>query len=140
MTFEKANELLRGRNKLRRKLGNNTYLERNGADICVRLHATIIILFQPDGVTMLDSGGWRTVTTKARLNEHGPVNITSERGVWYVSIPNTKYRGWEETPEETYWKRIAVFTDGMRVLADGSIEGAPLFSRPRDSGESQERW
>lgn len=70
------------------KIGNNTfrYKVKGGATI-VRLHKTDIMTLLPDGRIMLDSGGWKTTTTKDRLSSllPGPYRIRSDKGIWYVS-------------------------------------------------------
>ena len=38
----------------------------------IRLHATDILTIRPDGSFMIDTGGWNTHTTRARLNDHLP--------------------------------------------------------------------
>ena len=105
MNYTSASEKLTGRNSTRRKLGNNTYLERRDAEsIAVRLHATDVVTFHANGDTVLNSGGWRTPTTKERINTYAPVSISQERGIWYVN-------------------RETVFADGMMIHKDGSITG-----------------
>lgn len=114
--YSDADEMLTGRCAQRRKLANNTYLERRfgGGDrenctaIAVRLHATDIVTFHPDGSTVLDSGGWRTVTTKQRMNEAG-FNVWQERGVWYVG------GGWRSDPCAG---DAIPYADGMRWIPD----------------------
>src|SRR3990167_5719753 len=54
-------------------------------DRVVRLHQTDIVTFKVNGDIVLSSGGWRTVTTKDRINQFAPVRVYAERGVWYVS-------------------------------------------------------
>ncbi len=69
-----------------RKVGNNTYLEKlNDGDIGVRLHNTYIVRYTHDGKIILNSGGWRTVTTKARINKFIPSNcyVSQEKFYWY---------------------------------------------------------
>lgn len=67
------------------KVGNNTFeYQVEGGDRVIRLHNTDIIVKMPDGRIKLDTGGWRTVTTKARMNDLTPYQIRSDRGVWYV--------------------------------------------------------
>ena len=52
-----------------RKVANNTWLERRGHGyIALRLHATNVAEFFDDGSVVLNSGGWRTMTTKDRIN------------------------------------------------------------------------
>lgn len=80
-----------------RKLENNTYLERRSADsIAVRLHSTDVVTYYADGKVVLNSGGWRTVTTKDRLNKYAPVNVVQEKRVWYV------VRDWKTRAREVF--------------------------------------
>lgn len=111
MTFQTAAQQLTGRNQERRKLGNNTYLERRNENIVVRLHDTAVVIFQPNGDIKLETGGWKTVTTKERINSYlpRPWQVWSERGVWLLSDGNgTK----------------VTFEDGITIKADGTIDGA----------------
>ena len=86
MNFAQADALLQDRNYARRKIGNNTYLLRTSYDvITIRLHATDIITLYDDGRTVVTSGGWQTVTTKARLNKYLPLSISQRAGAWYWS-------------------------------------------------------
>jgi hypothetical protein len=50
------------------KLSHNTYVREDGDAIVVKFHATDIIRISPDGTVTLDTGGWRSVTTKQRMN------------------------------------------------------------------------
>ncbi|KKM25263.1 hypothetical protein LCGC14_1596730 [marine sediment metagenome] len=109
MHYQTADAQLQGRNRESRKLANNTYLRRRGEDIAVQLHATDVVTYHPDGSTTLNSGGWRTVTTKDRMNAYGPVQVWQDRGVWYIG------KGWQN--------KGTVYADGITVLANGSITG-----------------
>jgi hypothetical protein len=110
LTYGKAAECFaRARNREKGfRLGPNTYLrceQFNGAACYkVRLHSTDIITAYPDDSLRLYSGGWRTVTTKARLNEYTTARIFSDRGVWYAQ--NKEYP----------------FAEGMRILGDGTVD------------------
>lgn len=99
-----------------RKLANNTYLETAGAPerYAVRLHSANVVTFYRDGRIALDSGGWRTVTTKDRMTRFSPFAVWSERGVWYVG------RRSAYTAEPRPW----VFVDGITFSPDGSVTGA----------------
>lgn len=109
--YRQAVEKLNGRT--RRKLENNTYLERRSdTTIAVKLHATDVVTYHLDGPTVLNSGGWKTVTTKDRINKYSPVRLFTERGVWYLGGP------------ENGWKKTHVYQDGVRVDVDGQIFGA----------------
>lgn len=123
MNYQTASEKLTGRNRDRRKLENNTYLERRNEDIVVRLHSTDIITFKPNGDTVLNSGGWRTVTTKERLNGYAPISIGQKNGQWLVQKRNPAYIGWEETPNVPYWLTVGLYADGLTVKANGTIKG-----------------
>jgi hypothetical protein len=84
-----------------KRLANNTlrYTATDGS-IRTRLHGTDIIV-QTGDVYTLSSGGWRTVTTKERLNSFSPARIHASKGVWYAGagVP---------------------FFDGMRVDGGGN--------------------
>jgi hypothetical protein len=72
LDYAKADSMLQGRCRESRKLGNNTYLLRGNKEIAVKLHATHILTFYPNGSIRVATGGWNTVTTKARINEYIP--------------------------------------------------------------------
>lgn len=91
----------------RRKLQNNTYLERLSSEsIVVRLHNTHILVYHQSGDITYQTGGWRTITSKARMNEYGAhgVQIWSDRSVWYIGTSN--------------WR--SAYYEGFVVRADGS--------------------
>jgi len=112
MTYEIANEKLQGRCSQRRKIANNTYLERReDGTIAVRLHATDILTFSPNGDITLDSGGWHTVTTKARISE-------------FMST------GWSLFQKDFAWYlrnyasgQIVDYRDGITITSEGRIVG-----------------
>lgn len=88
-SFEQAERFLAGgRSTTSRNIANNTYVERRSEDrVAIRLHQTDVVEFTRSGLIFLNSGGWRTVTTKDRINSFLPRNLTvfSFKGVWYVS-------------------------------------------------------
>ena len=64
----------KGRNSTYRKVANNTYAviteDIEGRSICgIQYHKTVIYAELSNGTIQLQNGGWRTVTTKSRLNE-----------------------------------------------------------------------
>ena len=106
MTYEIANERLGKRD--RRKVANNTYLERrDDSTIALRLHATDVVTFRPGTIT-LDSGGWRTVTTKDRLNYALPV--WAKAGTWYVGSDYDRSAAY-------------VYADGVTFTEAGELVG-----------------
>jgi hypothetical protein len=116
---------LTGRCSQSRKVANNTYLERRGDDIAVRLHATDVVTFHADGTITLSTGGWFTVTTKARINDYlpGGITLSSVRGRWFLT-----YTGhWDGEHYVTSERKAVPYTDGI-VLDLASldvIDGAP---------------
>lgn len=114
MNYLEANRVL---NKARlrwrgKKVANNTRLvEVDGNKIGVRLHSTNVVVFCRDGCVVLNSGGWRTVTTKARINSYAPCQVYQRQGQWRVVFQGTVHR----------------FRDGMRLQADGKVSyGLPI--------------
>lgn len=76
----------------------------------LRLHATDILTWKPDGKIILNSGGFRTRTTKERLNAFLPDNIR---------IYQKKYQWYVEKQGQT-----VDFTDGMELTAEKSLDVA----------------
>lgn len=115
---------LAGRNHSRRKVGNNTYAERrvetvgvNGharhvRSIAIKLHNTDVVTYREDGSIVLNSGGWKTSTTKDRINEHSPVRLSQHKGVWTFG----------------YGSLVHTFKDGVTLKPDGTVEGAAVAS------------
>src|ERR1035437_1630462 len=56
--------------------------DRDGFQIVY--HATPVVTFLADGRTILRDGGWKTVTTKARMNACGLRVGTGPGGRWWV--------------------------------------------------------
>lgn len=90
----------------------NTYVERRGDNIAVRLHATDILTFAPDGSVQYNSGGYQTPTTKDRMNTYGPAHVTQRRGVWTVHLNNNGHGSSVSVP----------YRDGLIIRANGEIE------------------
>ena len=81
------------KDKISMRLGNNTYLEVSDPDpvhgfIGVRLHSTYIVKFWPDGQVTLHSGGYRTVTTKERINQFIVGHVRQTAYQWFYISPN----------------------------------------------------
>lgn len=69
-------------------IGCNTLeLEYENGNKAIRYHYTDVITMYPNGDTELTSGGWRTYTTKERLNRK--FNVWSDKGIWYIKEPAT---------------------------------------------------
>ncbi len=69
-----------------RKLANNTFeITFPSGERRIRLHQTDIIIFDAEGFSV-HSGGYKTVTTKDRLNKYLPAgwSVYSGQGTWYL--------------------------------------------------------
>jgi len=89
-TYEQAKNVFE--NSKKRKITNNTYLAKIVCDeagkqknvYVIKLHDTDIIQFWPNK-TVLNSGNYRTSTTKERLNTFTPFTINQVKGIWYIT-------------------------------------------------------
>lgn len=105
------------------KLANNTHLDwsedgRNGDGatepfwFAVKLHRTNVVTFQHDGSIVLNSGGWKTVTTKDRMNCAAQnFRVYSDKGVWYLTM-----LPYDENEPVAY-------ADGITLHLDGTVTG-----------------
>lgn len=100
----------------------------SGVEYSIVLHSTAVVRLCLDDSYRLDSGGWRTVTTKARINEYAPGKVRCERGVWYWVGAGGRYR----------------FVDGMRVDGAGRVfdangEALPVVDLDAEKRARRER-
>lgn len=65
------------------KIAHNTTLERESDCVVLRYHDNPIIVYYPEFVS-LSSCGWRTTTTKRRLNQFTRVRVYQKEFVWYA--------------------------------------------------------
>jgi len=92
LTYQECLDLTK--KKPTKKLENNTYLDTlEAGNFGVKLHNTYIVIVSPDETYELNSGGYRTVTTKDRINKYAPVRIWQERGIWYLYDRELFYDG-----------------------------------------------
>jgi hypothetical protein len=92
------------------KLKSNTTLEKDDEYIALRLHATPIIKFFPDGSIKIRNGGYQTRITQDRLNEYlEHAQIFTREGIWIIKIRGTEY----------------IFEDGMVIAPDCSTDATP---------------
>ena len=104
--YNDAKEFLEnGKNKQERSIRNKkstNIIDVGDGILGLKYHSTIVIEYYPDGNYKLNSGGWRTKTTKDRINEFTPFNVIQRNNVWYVNgVP---------------------FKDNITINKDGSIE------------------
>lgn len=86
LTHTEAKALFkRCRNKERGyKWANNTRIQKRGRAYAVRLHETDVVIIRPDGTYRLNTGGWRTVTTRDRINRVTPCFVLQTKGIWHI--------------------------------------------------------
>lgn len=60
------------------------------------LHSTAVVTIILGDFYILRTGGWRTPTTKAAINEVIPSNLCSDRGEWIVGWPGRGYVEFED--------------------------------------------
>lgn len=108
--YRELNEVLGDKKALR--LGHNTRLHRlhDSDAIAVEYHETDIVTFYPDGVIILDNGGWRTSTTRYRINQYLPDGyyLVQDKYEWYIGYPLPGVTGRSKNTE-------TVFHNGMRI-------------------------
>lgn len=64
------------RNTVVHRLPNNS--------IAVRYHQTNVVVAEDNGNIVLNTGGWQTSTTKARINEYTNARVYQKKGSWYL--------------------------------------------------------
>lgn len=100
--------------KTDRPYANNTRISLEDKVIVVRLHGNPIVRFYPDHVT-LNNCGWRTLTTKERMNRFLPDGfaIYQHRNVWYI-------RNYRTGDAWLYFHGIQINCEGQ-VMDDGRV-------------------
>jgi len=131
MNFAEAEKLLSPKQEARygkRMLGNNRnlYLHRIDADtFAVRYWQTDIVTIRRDGTYVLNSDGWRTMSTKKFINEFAPVVRVSQcNGIWYVAALRFWNENWDNTL--SYQKNLAkwpIYEDGIVIDSQGNVPG-----------------
>lgn len=110
MDYTQASKLLGNRDSC--KVGNNTWIHRMGGngDIAVRLHSTYVVTMHADGTYTLRTGGWKTTTTKDRINAYSPARVYQRAGIWYLGNTQPPARGRPMNAE---------FFEGVRIDSNG---------------------
>jgi hypothetical protein len=101
------------------KLRNHTYLvypdQPRGTEplwFGVLFHGTIVVKYLRDGSIKLSSGGWKTTTTKQRLNTYTPQR-------WTIYQKDYAWFLWDSDDEGS--RKDIPFRDGMIFAPDGSV-------------------
>ena len=102
----------------------NTFSRQENGETIIRLHGTDIVRKHANGSVTLNSAGWKTVTTKDRMNDHMPAGfqLYSDKGQWFVRKGH-----WGDKVAPT-----APYFDGMNVPRDvlaPKAKGAKLATK-----------
>lgn len=117
-TFEDFEALLKGRTE--KKLGNNTWIHRgqhNSAPcLNIVLHRTTVVkVFKERGKTIIEfnTGGWKTNTTRARLNAFAPEG-------WAIVQRKHEWHWWQHGAEKMHapFEDFDRFADGEFVIQE----------------------
>ena len=91
-TYEKFEAILSKTRKRKKKVAHNTVLYDYSPDeIGLKLHDTSVLIAHKNGNVRYSSGGWKTNTTKDRMNSYGPLNIHQIKGEWYFAMNGFMY-------------------------------------------------
>jgi len=102
-------EIMNGIDCIKSKIiDHNTveYYLQDGTRV-IRYHNTDIIKFLPDKSIWLNTSGFKTSTTKERLNNFQPYQIYQNKSIWYIKIRGREY----------------IFQDGITISKFGKITG-----------------
>lgn len=124
-TYKEAKEVWDTRKVKRdkKKLENHTYLVQRGDNFAILLHQTDIVTYTPNGDVILNTGGWKTVTTRGRINEFLPFDykVGQTRGQWdlWRWKPGQERKSWQNREQESY-----PFIEGITITVKGAVKNA----------------
>jgi hypothetical protein len=154
-SFKECREFLdkgvRKANTMDRPIANNTRLiQINDSTIGIKLHDTFIVKYHDNShldcidkgedIIQFDTGGWKTVTTKERMNRFAPVSIWSERHIWYIS----KSWNWNENKSNpnnpTYHFEDGIFMNGNKAFKKehGQLVELKPFSKEAEKAKRKQ--
>lgn len=112
-----------GRSKTERPAATNTRVRIVDADtIALRLHTTDVVVYHRDGRFVLNTGGWYTKLTAARMEEFSPFRFSrTTMGTWTVLVGTPNYS--DEAERNAYWASAHPYADGMTLSATAVIDG-----------------
>lgn len=119
LSWEKCRALIAsGRTGKACKVAPNTYIEEqadcDGPAYLLKLHGNTIIIFRRNGSVTYYARGYRTVTTKERLNSFGPVSVYQSKREWFAG--DEPFRDGMEVGSP-------VFADTVEVLEYAMLNG-----------------
>jgi hypothetical protein len=102
--------------------------------VTLRLHSTDVLTFRADGSTVATSGGWKTSTTKDRLNSWLPHGwrVCQDKGQWYWLPPRREGFDWSA------WKAGRVlFTDGDSIGPRGALRAQARAGAEKETAKAR---
>ena len=119
LTQKEARKLLENARGGRRKLARNTYLLAEGENMVVRFWDTDIVVFRPDSTAIINTGGYRTLTTKDRLTRFSPIPcLYQEGGNWWIADSR------KEANRTLFSDGIIINSENGKVISGGWICGS----------------
>lgn len=106
MSYDELDDLLGGKSE--KKVGHNTIIHKNyDGDIAIKYHNTDIVTINRLDNIKLNNGNWYTSTTKGRLNQLIPPNVSiyAKKGEWRVKAANGEFP----------------YKNGMIITSDGNV-------------------
>lgn len=154
-SFKECREYLdKGKNRkntINRPIANNTrVIQINDSTIGIKLHNTFIVkYFENDHLDCInygdliqfDTGGWKTVTTKDRMNRFAPIAIWSERHVWYMSGRfNWDWKKHNETPVYHYQDGVFFRPNDktFHIKKDGQLVELKPYSKTEEKAKRKQ--
>jgi hypothetical protein len=127
-SYNKLNEYLNatpyGRNNGHRPTDlNNTRIVRTSEhSIGIKLHETIVVNYFDDGKIQLNTDGWKTITTRDRMNYwQNDFEIYQMKFIWYLLYKDNKY----------------LFQDNMILFPSGKVELNGKVIKPMSSNNEK---
>ena len=104
---------------------NTVEYERENGERVIRLHLTNIVTYKPGGKVVLNTGGWKPVTTKDRINKQlytlaNPWQVWSEKNEMYLSCG-----GWMDGSDRVVYH----WHDGITI--DGNTCDGEVYDKER---------
>ena len=133
MNWDEAHALMEtARDKRKGKpIANNTRLyEKDYSDYEIRLHNNIIMVIRKDYIHPLD-GGWKSVTTKERLNRYLPraFRVYQKDWIWYLKDYNNNI---EYKFDDVYWihndGRVMLYSTHPHYPNQKNVENLPFLN------------
>lgn len=77
--FDKCRDKSRGY-----KLSHKTHIHMRGKSFAIRLYNTDVVIIRPDDTYRINTGGFRTISTKRRMNSVLPCAVNLKNGIWCI--------------------------------------------------------